>query len=257
MKPAGFGQVIFWNGGSLWIGQAGQSVALHAHHAIQICIGLDGPVEFRESPDDAWMSFRAAFVPPNLPHEFRASGYHVANFLFEPLTHAGKAVLARFGNGGFAAIPDADIAEATVTFSRLHADRASARALTEASLDFLARIAGGRPLPEPGDPRILRVIGWIAARLDQPIGLAEAAAVACLSEDRFRHLFVQETGITFRPYLLWARLNLALALGFSGTAWSEAALAAGFADQAHLIRTCRRMLGLVPTALRITPAVAA
>ena len=66
-----------------------------------------------------------------------------------------------------------------------------------------------------------------------------------LSESRFRAPFVAETGVSLRAYILWARLNRALDLGFGGTSWTEAAHAANFADFAHLTRTCRRMFGLV------------
>ena len=75
--------------------------------------------------------------------------------------------------------------------------------------------------------------------------------VAHLSEGRFRHLFVQETGVAFRPYVLWTRLNRALELGFGGTSWTDAAHATNFADSAHLTRTCRRMYGLNPSSIRI------
>jgi hypothetical protein len=36
---------------------------------------------------------------------------------------------------------------------------------------------------------------------------------------------------------------------FQGRSWTEAAHDAGFADAAHLTRTCRRMIGLAPSML--------
>jgi AraC-like DNA-binding protein len=76
-----------------------------------------------------------------------------------------------------------------------------------------------------------------------------AAAVA-LSESRFRHLFVAETGSSFRAYLLWLRINLAIQAVMSGATWTDAAHEAGFADSAHLTRTHKRMFGIEPRALR-------
>lgn len=87
--------------------------------------------------------------------------------------------------------------------------------------------------------------------------LGLAAKVAGLSEGRFRHLFVEETGVAFRPYLLWTRLNHALALASSGVSLTEAAYAANFADSAHLTRTCRRMFGVLPSALPVTTSMPA
>jgi transcriptional regulator GlxA family with amidase domain len=103
--------------------------------------------------------------------------------------------------------------------------------------------------------RILKAIDWIARHVDEPLALADAAEIAGLSDSRFRHLFVAETGVAFRPYVLWTRLNRALELGFGGVSWTEAAYATGFADSAHLTRTCRRMYGLFPTSMRIDRTV--
>ena len=75
------------------------------------------------------------------------------------------------------------------------------------------------------------------------------AAVAALSPSRFRHLFVQETGASFRAYVLWARINAGLVCVMSGRSWTEAAHEAGFSDSSHLNRTFNRMFGLNPSAI--------
>ena len=77
----------------------------------------------------------------------------------------------------------------------------------------------------------------------------EAAGIANLSPSRFRHLFVAQTGVSFRAYLLWARVETAVAAAMAGKSWTAAAHDAGFADSAHLSRTCRRMFGIAPAAL--------
>jgi len=53
-----------------------------------------------------------------------------------------------------------------------------------------------------------------------------------LSPGRTRHLFVQQTGLSFRTYLLWLRLDRAVALFAEGASLTAAANAAGFADSA-------------------------
>ena len=78
------------------------------------------------------------------------------------------------------------------------------------------------------------------------LSLKEAAAVAHLSPSRFRHLFVAQTGVSFRAYVLWARVETAVGAAMSGRSWTVAAQEAGFADSAHLSRTCRRMFGFTP-----------
>ena len=87
------------------------------------------------------------------------------------------------------------------------------------------------------------------SRLSEPITMGEAAGVACLSPSRFRHLFVARTGMSFRNYLLWARIEAAVGAAMGGLSWTESAHHWGFADSAHLSRTCRRMFGIAPIML--------
>ena len=257
MKIGGIGRVIFWGGGSVWIGQAMAAADRHSHHAIQLAIGFDGPVEFRAGKDCAWFSYAGALIAPGLPHEFRAPGRYVANLLFEPETPVGRGLLERYGNGAIARIPDALVREVSAPLQTLLASSADDAALAGEAAALLSRLAGTSTAKRRTDNRVMKVIDWIAGHLDEPLRLSEAAAVAGLSESRFRHLFVMETGIAFRPYILWSRLNRALESGFGGESWTEAAHKANFSDQAHLTRTCRRMLGLVPSSMRISALNAA
>lgn len=71
-----------------------------------------------------------------------------------------------------------------------------------------------------------------------------------MSPDRFRHLFMAETGVTFRAYLLWLRLECALTSYVAGSSLTDAAHTGGFADSAHFSRTFRRMFGIAPASLR-------
>jgi AraC-like DNA-binding protein len=81
--------------------------------------------------------------------------------------------------------------------------------------------------------------------------LEEVAGEAFLSPSRFRHLFVEETGMGLRPYILWRRFVSVWDRLMAGDSLSSAAHHAGFADAAHLTRTCRRMFGFPPSALQM------
>ena len=80
----------------------------------------------------------------------------------------------------------------------------------------------------------------------------DGAALVGLSPGRTRHLFVQQTGLPFRTYLLWLRLNRAVELYAGGASLTEAAHAAGFSDSAHLSRTFHRMFGIAAASLRVS-----
>jgi AraC-like DNA-binding protein len=115
---------------------------------------------------------------------------------------------------------------------------------------MVARLAGSAQAPPP-DPRIGKIMRYAAARLDDAVTLGAAAKSAGLSPGRARHLFVEQTGIPFRRYLLWLRINRAVALFAAGASLTQAAHEAGFSDSAHFSRTFRRMFGIAATVLEI------
>ncbi|MCW8345941.1 helix-turn-helix transcriptional regulator [Vibrio sp. ZSDZ65] len=100
------------------------------------------------------------------------------------------------------------------------------------------------------DPRIKRLVD----ELYQCVGVtclkpnawraADVAATLALSESRFLHLFRQEVGIPWRPYLLWCRMICAVEAVLAGQSATEAAYMAGFSDSAHLSRTFRHTFGM-------------
>jgi AraC-like DNA-binding protein len=104
----------------------------------------------------------------------------------------------------------------------------------------------------PSDARVLAAIEYIRQRIETPITLPAVAKVAHLSPGRFRHLFVEETGMPLRTYVLWRRLLKVWTLLMQGQTLSEAAHAVGFADSAHLSRTSRTMFGTTPSALQMS-----
>jgi AraC-like DNA-binding protein len=99
--------------------------------------------------------------------------------------------------------------------------------------------------------RIRKIIAWAAEQIDEPVGLSDAVAVSGLSASRLRHLFVEQTGLAFKTYLLWLRLTRAVESFAAGASLTQAAHQAGFADSAHLSRTFRRMFGVAPANLRM------
>ena len=244
---AGIGRVLLWNGGSLWIGHAAGRGETHAHHAIQITLALTGTVQFR-APEGRWSAYSAAMVLPHRRHQFDGNGESVAQIFVEPETTQGRALLARFAGDAIVRLDQNLVAHFTGSLRRSHERKASDATLEELARSAVAALAAEEPTLSV-DARVTRAIEWMRNRLNQPLSLADAARVAHLSPGRFRHLFVSQTGISFRAYLLWARVSAAVGAAMNGASWTEAAQAWGFADSAHLSRTCRRMFGIAPSML--------
>ena len=250
----GTGRVLMWQGGSLWIGRDTGQTGAHAHHAIQLTLAPREPVRLgagsgSDGGDGDWRQVSAAIVMPDAPHRFDGLGRPVAMVFVEPETIAGRALLARFGSAPLSLVEDAALLQHAHALLDAFDAQASDEALMQRARGIVAHLAGGNDTGLPVDRRIAAVLAWVHARLDAPIELADAAAVAHLSPSRFRHLFVEHTGISFRAYLLWSRVSQAMARGMAGESWTEAAQQVGFADSAHLSRTCRRMFGIAPSML--------
>jgi AraC-like DNA-binding protein len=245
---AGIGRVLLRDGFSLWIGRDAGRMQAHAHHAIQISLALGGRFLIRGDAG-GWAEHTGAIVLPHRRHQFDGCGASLAHLFVEPETVQGRALLERHGESDIGALDDATAARLAAALREGYAAEAPDEVLLAAGLRSVAVLAGPAPPARSVDPRVGRAIELMRSRLDASISLAQAAAAAHLSPSRFRHLFVAQTGVSFRAYLLWARVNAAMSAGMGGQSWTEAAQAAGFADSAHLSRTCRRMFGIAPAML--------
>ena len=87
-------------------------------------------------------------------------------------------------------------------------------------------------------------------------GVAELAAGAGCSHKRFIALFRDATGLAPKCYARVLRLQRMLATD-ANTRWSDAALAAGYSDQAHMNREFRALTGTTPQGWRATVGLSA
>lgn len=247
------GRVYFWQSGSLWIGSGRGLSEWHDHHAHQLALALEGNFRFRTDREGLWMEFRAAIVPSHCPHEFELDGATVAHLFVEPESAAGRALSQRFAAQDISALPQAaarQSAEMLLDALRGNTDAEAMRAIARSAVATLAGTSVATIAAQEVDPRIARALDYIRCRVSAPVSLADASAAATLSPSRFRHLFVEQTGTSFRAYLLWLRINVAIEAAMAGASWTEAAHGAGFADSSHLTRTHKRMFGIEPTSIR-------
>lgn len=249
------GQFISWSGGCLFIGQGGGIVPLHAHYAIQIAFGAEHGIGFRTSERDDWTRYGGAMIPSRQPHGMDATQVTANAVMFvEPETREGRVLHERYLAGGITGMPADAVAQTTLVFDAWRSG--DKEALVRECMSLINTLTGGVEPTTVSDERILRAIAYINSHLDGKLTLEEVAEQAFLSPSRFRHLFVEQTGMALRPYILWRRFLKVWELGMQGESFSSAAHQAGFADAAHLSRTSKRMFGFAPTAMRVgQPAV--
>lgn len=246
-----------WEGASLWIVAATpaadrktQSTDFHAHHAIQVTLSLGG--RFRLEGAGVVHNGEAAAVAADAQHRFEAEGL-VALLFIEPESNVGRAITRRhFKNQGLIAIEHDVLSGCREGLAAAHAaSKRDDAALIQIGREMVAALGPDTASDQP-DARIQKVIAWAARQVDQPVGLSDAVTVSGLSASRLRHLFVEQTGLPFKTYLLWLRLTRAVEGVAAGASLTQAAHEAGFSDSAHLSRTFRRMFGVAPAALRVS-----
>lgn len=249
-RRAGTGTIHLWSGGSAWLGLGVGAAGRHAHHALQVTVALaPGGHCALAGPDGEWRQYVGALVPARLPHALDGLGGPLAVLLLAPESRLGRLLGARCGGDQVCPLPAAESRRLADALRPLLGSAAGAGQVARTCQEALASISGDGASAAPIDPRIARAVAILRDRPSDPPRLAEAAATAGLSPDRFSHLFSRQTGVPYRTYALWTRVEAAIAHGLHAGSWTKAAHEAGFADAAHLTRTCRRMLGMSPSAL--------
>lgn len=249
----GAGQICVWDGGSLWIGRATAANDVHAHHAVQVALALEGSFRFQSPEDGVWLDCAGAVIASNHPHAFDGRNAPTLAHLFvEPQSLPGRVLLQRFPAAhGICLLNGTLLDTAAACLSACYRASREPADLIATAREVIRTLTDGVEVPHPADPRILLALDYLRDNLGDAVSLERVAAVVHLSPSRFRHLFVREMGLAFRPYVLWLRLNQAVEAFAAGESLTTAAYRAGFADSAHLSRTFRRMYGMAAGTLRL------
>jgi len=236
-------------GMSVWVLEAPEGFGdadFHAHHAIQITICLSGALSLTSGT--ITINASAIAVAADAFHRFQAHGLLLFIFI-EPESRAGRALGRRLFAGQVLAELEADdLLDIVEPIRGTFDDRLPVATLLDVGRVVVEYLAPPGPTLLP-DPCVQKVIEHIALHPDKSLHSAAAACGVHLSPSRLRHLFVEQTGLAFKTYLLWLRLVRALEVYAQGRSLTEAAHAAGFSDSAHFSRVFKRTFGLPATTL--------
>lgn len=98
------------------------------------------------------------------------------------------------------------------------------------------------------DPRVDSVLRLLRHRAGG-LSLGALAGVAGVSPGRLTHLFREQTGLSIKRYLLWAKIRRSIHQFSQGETLTDIAHTAGFADSAHMSRAFQGGFGLTPSFL--------
>jgi AraC-like DNA-binding protein len=191
----------------------------HRHAAFQIAIAVQGEVAM---VDQSLTHHRAAalIVAPMTRHRLIPTP-RLRTFFVEPHSVFADRLRKRCGDGITAAPELLDLREEDLG------------------------PAGVRPSGTL-DPRLVEALNTLRGR---SMPMPELAAMVGLSPQRLRALARHQVGMPLTRWRVWARLHRAAEAVRAGQSLADAAITAGFADQAHLTRRMREMMGLTPASV--------
>jgi len=249
------GRIVLWEGGSLWVmqvpalPQSKQRTDFHTHHALQITLTLEG--QFRLHLPDRSLEASAVVVAADASHAFEPRG-SIALLFVDPESPEGRFLTNTIlGKESVAPLSDnqAGLIRDPILDLYRHASTTDQQ-WRDLGQTLVRSLVGLARAPSP-DRRVRLSIEWAMEHLDERLSITDVADKVGLSVDRMSHLFVEQTGLPFRTYLLWLRMRKALDAYARGVPLTMAAHDAGFADSAHLSRTFRRMFGVAASDLRL------
>lgn len=245
------GDFIAFTGGALFIGTGGGTIEPHAHYSIQIALGAPDGLLVQDGRRGEWTPCAGAIVPSRTVHSIDVTRCEWSTVIFvEPETPAGKA-LTRRAERRVEFLTDEELSTTLPGLEKAWRQARNAASVQDAARNLISSLSGTAPY-SPSDERVLKAIEYVRDHLDQTLTLEQVADAVHLSPSRFRHLFVEETGMPLRTYQLWRRLLRVWEFLMQGENLAGAAHAAGFSDSAHLSRTCRTMFGLAPSAMQMS-----
>ncbi len=218
----------------------------HSHHAIQLTISLSGDLSLTCGGETR--SGQVIAVATDTLHRFAASGL-LAFVFVEPESPSGRALSeSLFRDGPMIVAEEAGFVAAIEPLRGAFEGPMERAVMLDIASQAVA-VLGGETAASLPDARIRQIIRHALAHPELSLDQAAAGARVFLSGSRLRHLFVEQTGLAFKTYMLWQRLMRALEVYANGQSLTEAAHQAGFSDSAHFSRVFKRYFGLPATTL--------
>jgi len=211
---------------------------LHRAHAGEIILIHPGEVHNGHPAGEAPLSYRAIYPRPELLTEVARSIGHPTGAV---PTFAGPV------------LQDPLLADRLIQLFRAleePADPARSDAILHMALTTLVRRHGkgstDSQRPKAKRPAVRRVVDYIRAHASEPLSLEELSGIARLSLYHFLRVFRKEVGLRPHEFLVNIRVDRARGLLSRGRSITEAAVETGFADQSHLTRWFKRIMGITP-----------
>ena len=144
MKLSATGRILFWRGGSLWIGLAGEPAGSRSPRSSDRA-AIPWRARAISSSFRRWTSYTAALVTADQPHAFEARAQLVAQIFVEPESHEGRQLQRRYRKEGIVALPSVSLEPQAEGLATAYKKRASDTALIALARAAVAKLSGAIP----------------------------------------------------------------------------------------------------------------
>lgn len=242
-RPYAFRANLFmWPGLTFFLGPL-QQLEFHAMGAVAINIGLYQPF-YMKGLDGMYQPYRFAIIPAGYRHDINAFDNIVACLIIEKNSIDFTQLRHKISRQKAGKVSELSN-EWLECFQTIYQERPAKSEIKQ----MLYRLLGvdENNMPNNMDPRIVSALETIRLNPDINLKQQTLATSVGLSSSRFRHLFHEQTDVSFRRYRMWRRVVSAMGTLHQVDNLTYAAMEAGFTDSAHFNRCFRDTLGVNPS----------
>lgn len=236
--PIWSGIVAISTGIGVFMGTSGDNTP-HKHWAHQIAIGIDSRIVLRSN--NAIYESNGLWIPAGILHQLNTAS--VLCIYIDPTHGLCKSLLPEISREQIITPLDEGLR------TKLQSHFSNAEDLQSALTSFNQEYHCNPVLN--AEDRLGIVLCALKSGISRghDISRTALADLIHLSPSRFSHWFTEQTGLPLRSYRKWLKLLVGFELS-SKMPLADAAISAGFSDQAHFCRAATEAFGVNPTTLR-------
>ncbi len=235
--------IFMWPNKIVFFGPIEQLDA-HKYGAVALQIGLYSHFYIRFN-NTHWLPTRCAIVPAGIKHEIRFPNGIFGKLFIEQGCSEYLCFKERFPHRNN--IPtlffDQQVIQSFQTMDESGFNKNSIHQHVNSLIEYQDRDNAGF------DFRVQKAIEIFNSDICRNYSIDRLAKEVDLSPSRFRHLFVEQTGIAYSQFRIWQRLRIAeMSLNkIDSLTW--AAIDAGFSDLSHFSRHYKNAFGIKPSSV--------
>ncbi|MBM9578119.1 helix-turn-helix transcriptional regulator [Leptospira sp. 201903070] len=218
-------------------------LAFHSTVTSAAVVGLDTEIKKRVKGNTHWMSSRCFVFDGTLSHETDLNG-SVGILFADPGSEIGAILAKDAGPNGLSENP-AWAVELAATCLEIQASTPEQYPeILGRSFPF-NRLAPAKNIQD--DDRLIYVLRKLVENPEETVNVEELADEIGMSASWLQHEFKNVVGLPLRAFRKWFRIKTAVIALKQGASLADAALGAGFYDQAHFTNVFREIFGISPS----------